>query len=106
MMALEGLLSCVFGDRELAMGKFCSSKVAGLVFAALLLSCFALVPFASALTLDNVRTWYWTNHTFIGSVVRGDVDGDGKVEIVTGGYYNDGARNNAQLCVRDGAALP
>ena len=35
----------------------------------------------------------------------GDVDGDGKTEIVTGGRYYDGTRNVAQLCVWDGATL-
>jgi hypothetical protein len=55
------------------------------------------------LTVENVRTWFWTSHTCINSVVRGDVDGDGKVEIVTGGYQNDGSNYNAQLVVWDGA---
>jgi FG-GAP-like repeat len=59
----------------------------------------------SALTNKNVRTWYWTSNTVINSVVTGDVDGDGKNETVTGGYYNDGTRNVAQLCVWDGATL-
>ena len=54
---------------------------------------------ASALTVENVKTWYWTTNTYIESVAGGDVDGDGKVEIVTGGYFRDGTRNDAQLCV-------
>ena len=54
---------------------------------------------ASALTVKNVKTWYWTTNTYIESVAWGDVDSDGKVEIVTGGYFRDGTRNDAQLCV-------
>ena len=53
----------------------------------------------ATLALENIKTWYWTNDTDIYSVAVGDVDGDGKNEIVTGGYYNDGTRNIAQLCV-------
>jgi Tol biopolymer transport system component len=59
----------------------------------------------SSLALENVETWYWTDDTWINSVAFGNVDGDGAVEIVTGGYYNDGVRDNSQLCVWDGASL-
>jgi hypothetical protein len=59
----------------------------------------------AALTVKNIKTWYWTSDTQINSVAKGDVDGDGKTEIVTGGTYNDGTRNVAQLCVWDGATL-
>ncbi len=59
----------------------------------------------SSLALESVKTWYWTGNTVINSVVLGDVDGDGQVEIVTGGYYNDGSRNIAQLCVWNGSSL-
>ncbi len=53
----------------------------------------------ATLGLENVKTWYWTSTTSIKSVVVGDVDADGNNEIVTGGAYNDGSRNIAQLCV-------
>ena len=59
----------------------------------------------NALTNKNVKTWYWTDDTSVESVARGDVDGDGQVEIVTGGYFYDGSRNVAQLCVWSGATL-
>jgi hypothetical protein len=59
----------------------------------------------ATLALENVKTWYWTSTTLINSVAVGDVDGDAQTEIVTGGYYNDGTRSVAQLCVWDGATL-
>jgi hypothetical protein len=37
--------------------------------------------------------------------VVGDVDGNGQGEIVTGGQFNDGTRNNAQLIVWSGSNL-
>jgi len=59
----------------------------------------------STLALKNVKTWQWGSDTVISSVAVGDPDGDGKNEIVTGGYYDDVDRYVAQLCVWDGATL-
>jgi hypothetical protein len=59
----------------------------------------------ATLALENVQSWYWTGNTQIWSVAVGDVDGEGKTEIVTGGYNNDGTRDKAQLCVFSGATL-
>ena len=58
----------------------------------------------ASLAVDRLITWYWTYNTLIHSVALGDVDGDGKVEIVTGGTYSMG-QSVAQLCVWDGATL-
>ena len=59
----------------------------------------------SNLAVDRLTTWYWTSNTSINSVAIGDADGDGQTEIVTGGYFNDGARNNAQLIEWAGSNL-
>ncbi len=59
----------------------------------------------SNLAVKRLRTWYWNSNTVINSVAIGDVDADGQVEIVTGGYYFDGIRNVAQLVVWNGATL-
>ncbi len=59
----------------------------------------------SMLTLETLTAWYWTSNTYIESVAVGDVDADGSVEVVTGGYYYDGTRSVAQLCVWSGSTL-
>jgi hypothetical protein len=59
----------------------------------------------ATLALENVQTWYWISSTEISSIAIGDVDGDGKNEVVTGGRHFDGTRNVAQLCVWDGTTL-
>jgi hypothetical protein len=66
---------------------------------------------ASAITLKKVQTWFWpvpgvSGETFVHSTAVGDVDGDGKTEIVTGGSWKDSSeRHNAQLCVWDATTL-
>ena len=52
-----------------------------------------------SLTLEDVKSWYWTSHTIINSVTAGNVDADDQIEIVTGG--SNGI--NAQLCVWTGS---
>jgi outer membrane protein assembly factor BamB len=57
------------------------------------------------LSVDKLTAWYWTNNTVINSVAIGNVDADGQYEIVTGGYFNDGTRDIAQLVVWNGTDL-
>ena len=57
------------------------------------------------LAVDRLTSWYWTGNTVINSVALGDVDGDGQMEVVTGGYFNEGTRNIAQLIEWNGASL-
>ena len=59
----------------------------------------------SSLNLKDTPTWDWGSDTWISSVALGDVDGDGKIEIITSGYYFDGTRDVAQLCVWSGTTL-
>jgi hypothetical protein len=60
---------------------------------------------ASALISQNVTSWYTTSDTSITGVAMGDVNGDGKTEIVTVGYFNDGVRFNAQLAVWNASTM-
>jgi hypothetical protein len=59
----------------------------------------------TTLEVENIKVWYWTNDTRISSVAVADVDDDSDLEIVTGGYFNDGVRDIAQLVVWDGSTL-
>jgi hypothetical protein len=59
----------------------------------------------ATLALEDVATWYWVGDTDLKSVAVGNVDADGQMEIVTGGYYFDGTRHIAQLCTWTGATL-
>ncbi len=51
----------------------------------------------SSLTAENIKTWYWTSNSTINSVSIGDINVDYTNEIVTGGTFNDGIRQNSQL---------
>ncbi len=59
----------------------------------------------SGLAVDRLTGWYWTGDTAISSIDIGDVDADGQMEVVTGGYYFDGALENSQLVVWTGSNL-
>lgn len=59
----------------------------------------------SSLSVEKIQCWYWTNNTVINSVAIGEVDDDGQVEVVTGGFFNDGTRDVAQLVVWSGSNL-
>lgn len=53
----------------------------------------------TSLAVENAITWYWGSNTQISSVAVGDVNGDGKAEIVTGGSYFDGTKYVALMHV-------
>ena len=57
------------------------------------------------MALEQNKPWHWIGNTTITSVALGDVDADGQVEVVTGGYYYDGSRNIAQLIEWAGTGL-
>jgi hypothetical protein len=57
------------------------------------------------LAFERVTSWYWTNNTKINSVSLADVDKDGTIEVVTGGSWNDGSRDHAQITVWKGKTL-
>ena len=59
----------------------------------------------SGLAAERLTVWSWLSGTVLNSVALGDVDGDGQVEIVTGGHYFDGTRNIAQVVVCSGSTL-
>lgn len=59
----------------------------------------------SSLAVDRLTTWYWTGNTALNSVAIGDVDGDGQTELVSGGQFNDGPRDIAQMIIWSGSSL-
>jgi len=59
---------------------------------------------STAMSVLNTAYWYWNSDTQISSVAIGDVNGDLKNEIVTGGSFFDGTRFNAQLMVLSASA--
>jgi hypothetical protein len=50
-----------------------------------------------SLANERVQTWYWASDTEISSLAIADVNGDGQLEIVTGGAYSTGSLWIAQL---------
>jgi hypothetical protein len=58
-----------------------------------------------SLTVQNVVTWSAPAGTKLNSVAVGNLTGGATLDIVTGGYFNDGARLNAQIVVFNGATL-
>jgi FG-GAP-like repeat len=60
---------------------------------------------ASTLTPLSATSWCWLQQNQATCVAIGDVNGDGQVEIVTGGSFFDGSRWNAQLIVWNGSTL-
>ena len=60
---------------------------------------------ASNLAAEKTTAWYWQNDTQVTSIAIGDVNGDGQMEVVTGGSFFDGYRWIAQLIVWNGTSL-
>jgi hypothetical protein len=60
---------------------------------------------ASTLVAEKVTSWFWTSNTYINSVAVANITGGASFSIVTGGTFNDGIRNNAQLIVWNAATL-
>jgi hypothetical protein len=53
----------------------------------------------TALNMQSSGSWLWGTKSQLSSVAIGDVYGDGKKEIVTGGSFNDSLRMNTMLHV-------
>ena len=88
------------------MALYISKKISVPVVLALLVIAFitAYKPTVEAspgFTLKGLKKWKWGDASEIYSVAVGNVDGDSALEIVTGGYYDDGTYTRAQLCVWD-----
>jgi hypothetical protein len=82
-----------------------SLKLVTILFITVLLSVTVLSQPTYALISQNTVSWYWNSDTNANSVATGDVNGDGQIEIVTGGYYHDGLRWIAQLQVWNASTL-
>jgi hypothetical protein len=53
----------------------------------------------TALNLQATSSWFWGSGSQINSIAIGDVNADTKNEVVAGGQFFDGTRNNALLHV-------
>ena len=87
------------------MSKKQSMKLITIVLSIAFLSAAIMAAPASALISQNATSWYWTDDTNVSAIATGDVNGDGKPEIVTVGWFNDGTRSNAQLAVWNATTL-
>ena len=80
-------------------------KLVAMVSIVTLLSLVAISNNAYAILPQNSTSWYWTSDTKTSSVIASDVDGDGGIEIVSGGYYTDNTVWSSQLTVWNGTTL-
>jgi hypothetical protein len=80
-------------------------KICALIISVTFLSAAIMATPASALVSQNITSWYWTDGTNVSAIATGDVNGDGKAEIVTVGWFLDGTRDNAQLAVWNASNL-
>ena len=90
---------------SLFMSKKRIMKICVLIVSLVFLSAAVMSAPVSALISQNAISWYWTDSTNISAIATGDVNGDGKPEIVTVGWFLDGTRNNAQLAVWNSSTL-
>ena len=51
------------------------------------------------LAVEKIQNWYWFGNTTVNSLSISDVNEDGVVEIITGGFFHDGSQEVAQLIV-------
>jgi hypothetical protein len=81
-------------------------KLIAIISVAVMLT-IVVVPktFSSGLISQNSVPWFWGSDTNANSVVTGDINGDGKLEIATLGYYNDGTHWIAQLHVWNASTM-
>jgi len=54
---------------------------------------------ASTLTVDYLDSWYWTKNTCINSIAVSNSDSDFRPKILTGGFFQDNIRTNAQITI-------
>ena len=87
------------------MSKKQSMKLITIILSVAFLSAAILAAPTSALISQNAASWFWTSDTNASAIATGDVNGDGKPEIVTVGWFNDGTRANAQLAVWNASTL-
>ena len=87
------------------MSKKQSMKLITIILSVAFLSAAILSTPVSALISQNAASWFWTSDTNASAIATGDVNGDGKPEIVTVGWFNDGTRANAQLAVWNASTL-
>ena len=59
----------------------------------------------TTLAWQNGLAWFTTSNTQLNSVAVGNYSGGTSLDIITGGAYNDGVRNNAQLVHFNGATM-
>ena len=80
-------------------------KLCTIILTVTLFSVATLSAPVSALISQNSTSWFWVDSTNVSAIATGDVNGDGKAEIVTAGWFLDGTRNNAQLAVWNSSTL-
>ena len=81
------------------------SKLIILLLISSLISVSLLASPTFGLISQNSTSWFTNSDTNSSVVAIGDVNNDGVNEIVSGGYFNDGANWDGQLTVLNSATL-